>query len=59
MTAEPPFESPLLQTSVISVALKPKLERETGASGFVMITAPFPGADATELLFALMAYTVA
>jgi len=59
MIAEPPFESPLRQLSVISAALEPEFERETGASGFVTIKAPLPGADATELPTALVATTVA
>lgn len=61
MTGEPPFSTPAYQVRPIfsPFVIASTFCRFTGASGTVMITAPFPASDSSEVPTALVAETLA
>ncbi len=60
MIGDPPSNTGASHLSAILVAVvTAALFDSTGGSGFVLITAPLPAADAAELPYTFLAYTVA
>ena len=61
MIGLPPFETPCYQTNPIlyPIVIEASFYKFTGASGFVIKIAPFPGSDTSELPTMFIACMVA